>query len=101
MCCGQVISSLICLIVNIYYTGKLIQLGFFAQMSDLIPILLQSLVMGGIVFGIIRFIPSHVLQLFIGITVGAIIYLLMSVLFKSKEYRTFLELFVKKRHDHC
>jgi len=97
MCCGQVVSSLICLAVNIYYSGKLIQLGFFAQMKDLMPVLFQSLLMGGIVFYAIRFVPSNGVKLVVGIGAGILIYFLLSLLFKSKEFRALLEIVLKKK----
>ena len=39
MCYGSVISSLLCLIYNTYYTQKLIGYGYAAQMKDLLHIL--------------------------------------------------------------
>ena len=52
MCVGQILSSLIALIINTNYTGKLIQVGFLRQMRDLLPTLLLSLSMWGVVYGI-------------------------------------------------
>lgn len=86
MCIGLVCSSLICLTINTYYTGKLIKVGFFKQMRDLLPILLYSLSMGIIVYFCISFIESNMLQLFIGILVGALYYVGISIIFRSKEF---------------
>ena len=38
-CIGGIISSLVCLVVNTYYTGKLINVGYLKQMRDLFPTL--------------------------------------------------------------
>ena len=35
MCWGSVVNSIIALIINTHYTGKLIQVGFLRQMRDL------------------------------------------------------------------
>ena len=45
MCFGGVVSSLLCLVINTFYTGKLIQVGFIMQMRDLFPTLVVSLLM--------------------------------------------------------
>ena len=42
---GQVISSMISLIWNTHYTKKLIGYGFLAQIKDLLPIFIHSLIM--------------------------------------------------------
>ena len=42
MCVGAIFTSVFCLVVNTYYTGKLIHVGFLRQMLDLTPTLLLS-----------------------------------------------------------
>ena len=42
MCYGSVVSSLLCLIYNTYYTQKLIGYGYVAQMKDLFHILVHA-----------------------------------------------------------
>ena len=50
MCIGSLFSSMIALIINTYYTGKLIGVGFIRQMRDLFPIFILSVSMGIIVY---------------------------------------------------
>ena len=45
ICISKIVNSLIALIINTYYTGKLINVGFVSQMKDLYPILLNSGIM--------------------------------------------------------
>lgn len=86
MCYGAVVTSLLCLGVNTYYTGKLIQVGFFRQMGDLLPILLLSLAMGAGVWCLVTFLPlSPILQLAVGIPAGALIYVVGATLFRMPE----------------
>jgi len=85
MCCGLVVSSFVALFINTYYTGKLIQLGYWKQMKDLLPILGNSLSMGIIVWGISRLIHVNILALVIGITVGTIYYFSIARMTRSKE----------------
>lgn len=85
MCIGSVITSVLCLIINTYYTGKLINVGFFIQMKDLSPSLLYALSMGAIIWVIIQFIPNLKLQIFVGLIVGFLYYYGVSKLTKSQE----------------
>ena len=89
MCYGAVVSSLLCLGVNTYYTGKIIQVGFFRQMADLLPTLLLSFAMGAGVWSIITFLPlSAALQLAVGIPVGVLFYVGIAALFRMSELTT-------------
>ncbi len=85
MCYGRVAVSLISLVINTYYTGKLIQVGFMKQMQDLTPTLLYALSMGALVWCVIQWIPNMVLQIIIGILVGIIYYLGIAKLTKSAD----------------
>lgn len=85
MCIGSAIGGIIGLIINTYYTGKLIQIGFIKQMQDVIPILFNSLIMGSIVYGIGYIINNHWGQLIIGISVGIIYYLCSNYIIRSKD----------------
>lgn len=85
MCYGRVVSSLLALFINTYYTGKLIQVGFLKQMQDLTPTLLYSLSMGAIVWFVIQWIPNMVLQIIIGVLVGVVYYLGIAKLTKSAD----------------
>ena len=42
MCWGAVVSSLLALVLNTYYTNKLIRVGLIKQLIDLSPALLYS-----------------------------------------------------------
>ena len=85
MCCGKVISSLISLIWNTHYTKKLIGYGYFAQMKDLLPILIHSLIMGGIVLLVVHFMPTLWLKLIVGVLVGMVYYIAGAYIMKFPE----------------
>lgn len=87
MCWGTLISSILCLAINTYYTDKLIHLGFFAQMRDLLPVLILSLVMGATVHLTVTFINMVPwLALCIGIVEGILLYVCLSKIFRFKEF---------------
>ena len=85
MCVGSVFTSYICLYINTYYTGKLINVGFFTQMRDLLPSFLYATTMGAIVYGMTLFITNMPLQLIVGVLLGVTYYLLVSIIFHSNE----------------
>ncbi len=85
ICIGRIITSLISLFINTYYTSKLLQLSLSKQLMDILPILLLSITMYIISFGAINFFDSSILNLGIGIIVGITIYLGGAILFKLPE----------------
>ena len=93
MCYFRILSSMIALFINTYYTGKLVNVGFFKQMLDITPTLLLSLVMWGGVLFTIQFLPSKYIQLPVGIIIGAIIYLAGSYIFKFPELKEVLVMY--------
>lgn len=86
-CLGNIVSSMIALIINTYYTGKLIQVGYFKQMKDLLPIFGLSLFMWLCIHGINYFIPNMLLQIFVGGLLGFIIYIGGAMLFRFDELK--------------
>lgn len=93
MCYGAVVTSLISLFINTYYTGKLINVGFFTQMMDILPSLLLSLAMGGMVWSLITFVPMcQVIQLAVGVPVGVIFYIGMAFILRRPELTTACQL---------
>lgn len=97
MCVGRIFTSIICLAINTYYTGRLINVGFFKQMGDLLPILILSLSMGAIVIAVNLFINGLLLQIIIGLITGLVYYLSISYIFKSKELLYLLSLLKKNK----
>ncbi len=86
MCWGMLANSLISLSINTYYTGKLIDLGFFRQMRDLLPSLLLSLFAGGAVYTTISFLcVNPIVALLIGIVEGIAIYASLAAIFRMGE----------------
>lgn len=93
MCYFGILSSIISLIINTYYTGKLINVGFLKQMRDIAPTLILSLVMWVAVLLAIRIIPNIYIQLLGGIFLGATIYLAGSYLLKYPELNEVLVMY--------
>ena len=85
MCYGMIVSSIGALAINSFYTGRLIQLGFWKQMKDISHILLVSLCMFVLIRIVNIWIDNVYIQLLIDIIVGAAFYFGISFLFHFKE----------------
>lgn len=96
MCYGQIFNSIVALVINTYYTGKLINVGFIRQMKDLLPTILLSLTMFGAILLVNDFIEANIYRLVIGILVGIIVYSSGSYIFKFKELQTLFSLIRRK-----
>jgi O-antigen/teichoic acid export membrane protein len=97
LCAGGIISSIICLVINTHYTGKIISLGFIKQMADLMPMLLSSLTMALGVYIVSGLFQNNSIGLLVGILSGALYYSLINIIIKSKEMRLVIEL-IKSRN---
>lgn len=84
-CCGTIVSSMISLIINTYYTGKLIKVGYFVQMGDLLPIFALGMAMFGAIHLTNYFISDMLLQIICGMLVGGVVYLGGAYIFRFSE----------------
>ena len=96
MCYGRIFNSIICLIWNTYYTKKIIGYGYAQQMKDLMHILLHSLVMGAIVFGVVCMLPNLWLKLIVGVFAGMAYYIAGAYLMKFEEMQELLLILKRK-----
>ena len=96
MCYGQIFNSLIALIINTYYTGKLILVGFFRQMCDLLPTLTLCLVLFALILTVNHFISGDITKLCVGIAIGTGFYFLASHFLKFSELEELISLLKRK-----
>lgn len=93
ICVGMIINSLIALIINTYYTGKLIDVGFFKQMQDLLPILLNCATMYAVINLMICYLSNDILKLVVGILSGIVWYVSVAYIFRSSNLKELLSIF--------
>lgn len=97
MCCGMIVTSIIALVINTHYTGKLIKLGFLSQMKDLLPTLVLSIFVGAIVYFTITSISLNSwLALGIGVIEGILLYVGLAKLFRFSEFSELLTIIRRK-----
>ena len=93
LCYSRIVMSLLSLVVNTYYTGKLINHGFIDQLIDLLPTILISFGMWGTIMFTNAFYSNYFIQIIIGGPIGIAFYIIASLIFNKKEFNTFLYLF--------
>lgn len=100
LCFSQWISACISLVINTYYSGKLLNAGLLTQLKMYIPTLLNSLIMGSICLGVTKALPEnqYLLQLVLGFAAGVIYYALSNWIFNKETVRELLDLLNKKKN---
>lgn len=96
ICVGAVFTSLACLAINTYYTGKLINVGFVRQMMDMTPTLLASLAMGAVIYFAVMPFDNNWVKLAVGIPLGMFVYLLIAKVFCLPELQEAIDV-VRRR----
>lgn len=97
LCFGMLAQTLFALVLNTYYSKDLINFGFWEQMKEYVPFLLLCSVMAVLVH--LSMLPFHAdwIKLVIGITVGLLYYILISIIFKIPEFFELKSIIFKKR----
>lgn len=96
MVSGSIASSMIALVINTYYTGKIIQVGYFKQMGDLLPIFGVSFAMWLVIHVSFWFTSNIYMQLFIGVIVGVVFYLISAKIILKSEWNDVLDMVPEK-----
>lgn len=87
MCYGTVVSSLISLVINTYYSGKFINVGLLLQMKDIMPTILVCVMMycGTMLF--VSVVHNSYVGLIGGVFVGITLYFCATYFFHFSEMR--------------
>lgn len=98
MACAGVAGSLFSLVVNTYYTGKIINVGFWMQMKDLLPILLSCLLMACVIIAINLFVTNLILELALDLIFGVIVYFICSKMLMKEELEEIKRMLPKRKN---
>ena len=85
---GGIITSVLAFFVNTYYSGKFINYTAWHQIVDVFPTVLLASISGAIVYFIDEWLSQHLFsdfkRLLLGATAGALLFWLLSTLFRLK-----------------
>lgn len=96
MCWGQVVVSCIGMAVNIYYMKQVFNMSLKTQLFDIIPHLLYSISMGGVIYLVVFNVKVEWVSLLLGIIVGGIYYFCVSKMRRSTELDYILNIIKEK-----
>ena len=91
-----ILCSFIAFVANSYVSKNLIGYGFFEQLKDVIPSILLSLIMGGLVFFLGKIKMNLYFVFIIQVLAGMLIYILLSFISKNSEF-SFIYCIFRKR----
>lgn len=89
---GAFSQMVFCIIVNAVVNRKLIEYKFKEQLTDIIPSLLISAMMGVVVFLSGKLLPENVVFLFVKVIIGAVAYIAMTYVFRRDEFHYFVNM---------
>lgn len=92
MCYGMVLSSVISVFINTYYSGKLLAVGPLDQLKDMFPIFVNATIMYLAVRVSILPFDNELIKLVVGIVVGVAVYAIGSQFFSKQEFKELLSM---------
>ncbi len=96
-CCCEIPQNIVAMYINLYYTKKLINYGYWEQIKDIYPMFLLSLFMFVVVVGLTLIIPNMLMQLAVGGIVGTSIYLGVAYFCKFDELQDIKYMIQRKK----
>ena len=97
VCCGLFANSVIGYVANSRVAGAKINLGFIRQVKSILPILINAVIMGIVVYGVQTILFGEWLRVGVGILVGLLSYIGLSVVFQTSTCELVVELLRNKK----
>lgn len=92
MIASSIFASTICLVINSFFYRKHLKYRFKDQLSDIVPSVVLSAVMGLVTYSVMFLNLNSVTTLIIQVFVGVTVYLLGSVIFKFDSFHYLISL---------
>lgn len=92
MCMGLVLYSFVDIIIISWYLNKITGITLLSQVKVLIPVILLTFSMGGVISLFVFFFSNIWLQLLLGATAGIVYYIGVAFLFQFQEIKTLLSI---------
>lgn len=97
MCYGQIVGSFLSVIINTYYSGRLINFGFVKQIKDILPTIALSIVIFVSNKFMLSFVDGYILKLLLGILVGGVFFIVTTPVFFKEEFNLIKDFIIKKK----
>lgn len=97
VCCGLFVNSALSFIVNAHVAGAKISLGVIRQFKAILPTLVNATIMGVVVYGVQSILEGEWIRVSIGIIVGLLSYIGLSVVFQTHTCELVINLLRKKK----
>ena len=96
---GTLIAEIVSMVLFMYYENKIIHYSYKEQLQDLLPSLMLSTLMGGLVYSI-HFLPIHKgFALVLQIVIGVAFYLVVSYTVQFKPFVYLIQMVKEKFHN--
>ena len=84
---GIVLYNFICIVINLYPCKKLLNYGVMEQIKDILPYILLSGTMGGLLYALSLLDLRPALLITIQVTAGFILYITLNAVFGTNSYK--------------
>ena len=95
MCWGLTLSGFIDVLIIIPYTKKLLQIGYRTMIKNLLPVVGLTLATVIVMWLPTLFFASAFSQTFVSVTFGILTYIILSILFRIREFEIIKSFFLK------
>lgn len=91
-------TSIVALVINTYYSGKLINLTIAYQLKKIIPSILIGVCCGGLVFVTSEWLKEsyHVVNLLVSTMIGSVSYIMLAHITKNTDYIELKKIILKR-----
>lgn len=96
---GHVVTSAIAFVINAYLPGKFYRYGAVKQLRDMLPVFFATIGMAISVLVLSYFIKNLILELLLGVVLGAVTYLFICWALKLEELKEAWQLLLKLKKD--
>ena len=79
---GSVLSELVSVLLFMFYIKRFVRYTYMEQIQDVLPSLVLSVIMGGVIYGLSFLLSDKMLLFVVQIGIGALIYTIGSTIFK-------------------
>ncbi len=93
VCLGKVLYEQVSTIITVYYAKKVLNIGYFKQIKDILPICLVSIISVSFAYIVTFLNINNFLQLIIAVPVATIVYILLAYIFKFEIITEAINLF--------